>query len=477
MLDPDKIIKNFIEIIEKGKLSYKLSTIIPDFLIDSTFHITENNNFLLSFTLQPDELKKGLDLNYFLQRPFALASTGITFFINNYEIIGGSQGIVENEPCKFKIEIKSFRGDNEPSLWQESKQTAFIKFNEKKFNPWSSGVSFNLTTDSKDNGFYNAVLLKVSGVELIFYHKRISFEESYFIFNPKQKVDFNKFERIVNSIITAFGFLSGYYMLDTIYYFTKKEVKGKRRISCFYENHQRSINSSNPIVDGRHYEDISKDEMQLSSNQFNNLVNLLYNDDEYLRSAQLLIESGLVKGSAKASLGAVALETITKKIDADLVKGQVINDKKVINGLKDKLKKVLKEYYSCLSKEQMQILSNRLNQINNKPNSNKLFGSFEYLGISLNKEEIDCINSRNLFLHGNLPKNKVDSWLKDDELLNIMAHRLVMLSSMLILKLSEYSGYVIDRGMTEVLKWRMIMNGQKAPNGNCLRNINDKNIN
>lgn len=474
MLRPDESIKDFIDIVEKGEQPYKLTTTIPNLLIDSSFQMRDNNNFQLTFTLQPDELKKGLDLNYFFQRPFALTTPGITFFVNNYDIIGGSQGIILDKPCNFKVEVKAFRGDIEESLWKKSKQKAYIKFNKRTFNPWSSGLLFDLTTDSKDNGFYNAVILNVADVEVMFYHENLTSDDSYFIFNPKQKVDFDKFKHIVNSIITAYGFISGYYMLDSVYYFTQKEDNGKTRMSYFYENYQKSINSSSPIVDGSRYMGIAKEKMQLSSIQFNNLTNLLYFNKEYFRSAQLLIESGLLIGCPKASLGAVALETITKKIDAELVKGQIINDKKVIRGLKHKLIKVLKEHSDCLNKEQISILSNKLNQINNKPNSKKLFEAFEYLGISLTDDEIDCINSRNLFLHGNLPKKKTDSWLKDDELLNIMANRLVMLSSMLLLKLSDYDGYVIDKGMTEVVKLRMIMNGNKAPSGNYLRSICDK---
>ncbi|MBB5439304.1 hypothetical protein HDC92_002991 [Pedobacter sp. AK017] len=85
-------------------------------------------------------------------------------------------------------------------------------------------------------------------------------------------------------------------------------------------------------------------------------------------------------------------------------------------------------------------------------------------------EEKECINSRNLFLHGNLPRNK-NTILNDQELLSILANRLVMLSSMLILKLVGYDGNVIDRGMTEVIKWRMIHAGQRVGGGSCLRNI------
>lgn len=344
-----------------------------------------------------------------------------------------------------------------------------IKYKKSRFNPYSSGLIFDLKTHSRDDGFFNAISLKTGKIDFLFYHESIDADYGYFIVNPKQKTDFDQLEAIVNAVITAYWFLNGFYMLDTIYYFTMKEIDGKKKTSFYYENFKASINSNKPIIDSGNYADIPKQERLLSSEQFQNLVNLLFHDKEYLRSAYLLIEAGTLTGCSQASLGAVALETITKKIQKKNVAGSIIEDKQTSRGLLYKLNKVLKEY-SGLSQEQLRILSNKLNSINNKPNSSKLTAAFDQVGITLTHEEQECINSRNLFLHGNLPRNK-DAVMSDRELLGILANRLVMLSSMLLLKLAGFNDYVIDRGMTEVIKWRMIMRGKKVRGGNYLRNI------
>jgi len=470
MLEPDRAVINMIDIIENGKTPYKLITTEKGLAIDSNFQIEDNNNFKLNFTLQPDDQKKGIDLNYFFQTPFALVTDGMAIHIKNVHLVKGSRGLQEDTPCNVNVQIKSFRGDIDDSLWKQSKQKAYIKYNKSKFNPYSSGLIFDLTTRKEDNGFFNAVALKVGKVDFLFYHETIDADNGYFIINPSGQIDFNEFEAVVEAVITAYGFLNGFYMRNMIYYFTVKKVENKDRTSFYYENFDSAIISDKPIMDSGNYADVPREQRQLTSTQFNKLVNLLYHDKEYLRSAYLLIEASTLKGCSQASLGAVALETITRKIQEKTAAEKIIDDKTVSRGLLYDLNKVIKKYTDHLKKDQLTMLTNKINIINNKPNSSKLTLAFDQMGIILDLEEKECINSRNLFLHGNLPRNK-NTILNDQELLSILANRLVMLSSMLILKLVGYDGNVIDRGMTEVIKWRMIHAGQRVRGGSCLRNI------
>lgn len=97
--------------------------------------------------------------------------------------------------------------------------------------------------------------------------------------------------------------------------------------------------------------------------------------------------------------------------------------------------------------------------------------AFAKIGIELTEEEKYCLKCRNLFLHGSLPKNKDYAILSEVELLDLVAHRVVMLSAMLLLKMATYDKKVIDWGMTELVKKREIMNGIKTKPGQCLRNI------
>jgi hypothetical protein len=474
MLEPDKAAFTMIDIIENGKTPYKLITTEKGLSIDSKLKIEDNENFKLTFTLQPEDQRKGIDLDYFFQRPFALITSGMVIHVKNFNVLKGSRGLNEHTPCDLNIELKSFKGDLDDNMWKQSRQKAYIKYRKSQLNPHSSGIIFDLKTHTEDNGFFNAVELKVGEVKFLFYHETIDAENGYFIINPNGNIDFTQMEAIVEAVITAFGFLNGFYMRSSIYYFTVKEVENRDNISFYYENFDSAINSDKPILDSGNYPDIPREARELTSEQFNRLVNLLFENTEYLRSAYLLIEASTLKGCSQASLASVALETIANKIQEKFTAENIIDNNTIWSGLRYDLTKVVKKYADRIAKDKLTILTNKIAIINNQPNSSKLNSAFDKLGIILNEEEKGCINSRNLFLHGKLPRNKT-TILTDTELLNILANRLVMLSSMLLLKLIGYDGNVIDRGMTEVIKWRMINAGQKVRGGNCLRNISNPN--
>lgn len=471
MLAPDKAAMHLIDIIENGKPKYKLVTTIPGIAIDSNFQIMDNGNYDVSLTVLPEAHEKGIEMDYFFQRPFILVTQdGMRILVNNYKVVRGSCGLDRSVPCKYNLEIKAFKGDVDDSLWKQSRQRAYIKYDSKKFNAYSSGLIFDYTSKSEDNGFYNAVAIKIESTELLFYHEQLEKDTGIFVIWPKKEIDFDKFQPMVNTILTAYGLLNGFYMMDRVYYIAVKYLGNTSTTTFYYENYEAGIQSNNPILDSGNYADVVEQERKLSGIQFNRLINLFYKDLDLQRSGYLLIEAGSLNDTAKASIGAVALETITRKICEKKSEGKIIEDTAIISGIKHKLKKVLKEFDTRISKEQLQLLTTKIDLINGKPNTNKLTAPFDLLGISLSEDELECIKSRNFFLHGNLPKNK-DSGLTDQELMGVMANRLVMLSAMLLLKSCGYEGYVIDRGITEVIKWRMIMRGEKVRGGNSLRHI------
>lgn len=111
-----------------------------------------------------------------------------------------------------------------------------------------------------------------------------------------------------------------------------------------------------------------------------------------------------------------------------------------------------------MDKDHFRIFISNIASLKNKHNSKKLSAAFDQLSIKLTRDELECINIRNRFLQGNLPQNK-DSELINQELLDVLTNHHGMLSSMLLLKLSKSGDYVMDKEITQVIKWRMIMNG------------------
>ncbi|REC39780.1 hypothetical protein [Chryseobacterium sp. 5_R23647] len=96
---------------------------------------------------------------------------------------------------------------------------------------------------------------------------------------------------------------------------------------------------------------------------------------------------------------------------------------------------------SKLTKEAKQFGINKINNLNQPTNKDKLTLPFKEVGYKLNLSEIKVINDRNLFLHGNL--NVKDSENEIDKLFytSIMLHRLCCT---LILKMCAFDGHIIN---------------------------------
>ncbi len=468
MIDRDKANINFIKLIQNKDNRYKLATTIPDLVIDVKFGIIDNGNYELLFELNPEDKEKGINPDYFFTRPFILATQWQRILVQNYDIVDLTCTLLEKPHQKYTIQIKAFNGGIEDSFWTQTRQTAYIKFNCKLFPPHKFGIIFDLSIEN--NGFKNAVALNVLNIDILLYYETIDNDNGYLIIWPKSKIEHSFFKSIIDSILTSLGLLSGFCLADSIYYFAQRG-EGINNIAYRYENISQVVNTNSPIIPSSNYDSIPEEKLQLISNNFNELVKLLYSSEDYKRSAKLLINAGKETGCAKAALGAVALETITGVVCKNLPTKTIINDTQTISEIKYKLTKTLKEVKDKISKPQFSLLKGSIDRINNAPNSNKYVEAFNLLGIELEEEELYCIKCRNLFLHGALPKRDKDIMLSDDELLDIVSNRLVMLSAILLLKKAGYTGYVLDRGMTQVIKWRMIRKGEKVKHGNCLREI------
>lgn len=477
MLVPDQNSIDFINKIRQKDNQYRLSTTIPDLFIDAKFGMLDNGNYELSFNLLADHMSKGINMDYFFTRPFILFNQAQKILVQNTDIIQATQEINPTS-AKLKAEFKAFKGDIDDSMWVQTKQSAYIPFNSKIFEPYELGVKFDITTDKArgDRGFFNAIKLNIDNIDLIFYYERVDNDNGYYIVITNGLVDYQKFRDIVDAIMIAFGVLSGFYMADSIYFISIKS-KNINDITYRYENIKQATNSKAPIISTGHYQDIPEDKLKLTSEQFNEFVRLLYKNEDYKRSAMLLINAGNERGCTKATLGAVALETITNVVGKDITNKMIVENKQTISAIKNKLIKILEESKDQLSGKQFNVLKRKIELINTVPNADKYIDAFRISGIELDEEELYCLKCRNLFLHGTLPKRKQDIMLSDDELLDVVSNRLVMLSAILLLKQSGYTGYVIDKGMTDVINWRILRAGEKATSGCCLREITKSNAN
>lgn len=460
---------HFISLIESSANTYKLGTDVQGLDVDTKFTKKDNGNFELSFTLKEDDI---FDIEYFFVKPAILVTTGMRILIQNKDVIGFQQSLNSSPEKKCQVEINAFRGDIDDSLWLQSKQGAYFKVNSSQFELHKSGIIFDITTNKdQKSSFKNAVQLDIEESTVLFYFERIDERYGYFIFQTQGVIDFDKFDKIINATRVALGLISGYYMADSVYYISQKRGKGIEGLTYKYRNINETIKHNYPLIDKAVYKDISESELKLSSSQFNELVKLLYKHEEYYRASLLLITAGSTKGISKGSLASVALETISGVVGKKLSSKKIITEKTAESQLLYELKKGLKKIASNITKEQYNVFETKINNINTIPNAQKLEDSFRLLEIELDDEELYCLSCRNKLLHGALPKNKHFQMLSSDELIFLVSNRLIMLSTMLLLKMAGYKENVIDWGVTEISKKRTILRGEKVQHGNAFRNI------
>ena len=466
IFDADNALLEFISLIESETTTYKLATNVKGLNVDTKFTKKVDGNFELSFALKEED---DLDIEYFFVNPALLVALGINILIQNKDVIGIKQSFPGK---KCKVEVKAFRGDIDDSLWLQSKQGAYFRADISQFEFHKSGVIFDIATNKNQNSpFKNAILLNIGESPILFYYERIDDNYGYFIFQTQNLIDFEKFEKAVNATRVALGLISGYYMANSVYYISLKKGKGVKGLTYKYRNINETIKHNYPLLDNASYKDISESRLKLNSSQFNELVKLLYKNEEYYRASLLLITAGATKGISKGSLASVALETISGVVEKQFSSKKIVNETATESQLLHELKKGLKKTKTNITKEQYEILETKINQINTIPNAKKLEDSFKFLKIDLNEEELYCLTCRNRLLHGALPKNRKLNMLTSKELIFLVSSRLIMLSTMLLLKMAGYSENVIDWGFTEIIKKRAIIRGQRVQAGNAFRNI------
>ena len=96
---------------------------------------------------------------------------------------------------------------------------------------------------------------------------------------------------------------------------------------------------------------------------------------------------------------------------------------------------------NILDEEEKKYLKNKINNLNQPPNTDKLSLPFKAVGYNLSKEEIEVIKDRNKFLHGHLNINVNETEINKLFYTSLMLHRLCCV---LILKLCGFQGYIIN---------------------------------
>lgn len=469
----DNAILSLLYILESGKQEFFVVLYPNDkCIMRATICRLPDSRYQLDFVI-PKSFADEINIDDFFCKPtilFIPTPTGrnvsnINIFISQNDVESVSLSIAENAPRKATVVIKAFRADSEDNKWEDSKQTALFRFNPQDFNPnHNRGVIYDMTTNiNQQHSFKNAVKIGLGKTTYIFYHEIISKDLGFFIIKSPDKVCHDDFVNVVDSIRSAYALLNGYYIADSVFYVSMKPNK-RETLTFKYQSLNNTINSKKPLIDFHRYTNLEDKKILLTSENFESLVRLLYNNVELRRTCILIAQAGCLDNISKGILASVALETATSHfVSKETSKPiQLIEDKNIIRQLTDELKKAIKKIKDKVDKATWDKLSSKIGKFNELPNAIKLSAPFTYLGINLSEGEEYCLSCRNLFLHGSIPSPKEEAYkyLSQEELQSLIANRLCMLSAMLMLKKADYTGLIIDWGATEIVYKREIAAGR-----------------
>ena len=469
----DNAILSLLYILESGKQEFFFALYPNDkCIMRATICRLHDSRYQLDFVI-PESFVDEINIDDFFCKPailFIPAPTGsnvsnISIFISQNDVESVSLSIAENAPRKATVIIKAFRADSEDNKWNDSKQTALFRFNPQDFNPnHNRGVIYDMTTNiNQQHSFKNAVKIGFGKTTYIFYHEIISEDLGFFIIKSPNKVCHEDFVNVVDSIRSAYALLNGYYIADSVFYVSMKPGR-KETLTFKYQSLNNTINSRKPLIDFHHYTNLEDKKILLTSENFESLVRLLYNNVELRRACILITQAECLDNISKGILASVALETATSHfVSKETYKPiKLIEDKNIIRQLTYELKKAIKKIKDKVDKVTWDKLSSKIGKFNELPNAIKLSTPFTSLGINLSEGEEYCLSCRNLFLHGSIPSPKEDAYkyLSQEELQSLIANRLCMLSAMLMLKKANYIGLLIDWGATEIVYKREIAAGR-----------------
>lgn len=296
--------------------------------------------------------------------------------------------------------------------------------------------------------------------------------DSYLIVDSLMPCTLEAIDKIALSIFVSHGFLCSSIYLNEAYIIYSKEPDFKTPDGVYYKALRNSIKGQYTIFTANAYsvlvpigknkdsihgesEAIEKIKNEDWANKlgffkeetFSKLVNIIHSNDSVLRAAMTTIEASKFAIDIQLAMYCVAFETLSKQImKIHQIKPPTVIDKNIwkryIRPLFQNVVKGIKESEQMeLNKEQLEFLDKKINSFNNPTNKDTLKLPFERLGYNLSEEELICIEYRNLSLHGILPIKEDENEIDKLFYVNLMMHKLC---SILILKLAEFEGYIIN---------------------------------
>lgn len=409
-----------------------------------------------------NEFKIEFDLNKFVRsrKNLGVGKTikKVKFEINEQKLIFDSVFINKFSNQRLEGSISQLRSEK----FSKSKKQYF-----KFIIPNSKSLNIHYKIEhivfENDFGGSSSVASKIYLLdeEIFIFEEKDENKNKYLIIESRKKQTYEEFSDKTFVLRIALGYVTGYFAGNKGYFFTYSNSKMENFNNFYFTLLREEIKTlMNPIntnpfswlndnrkVAEKYYK--MKMFRPLKISEFSFLYNKLINNDEFLATILLIIESTKASLIFRPSGYSIALETLSDIIiGTEKEKIAPINSKQDYKEFKQDLIKVLNEHSvkeSFIDKKTLEIRIENINQITNLESLKK---PFSILNINLSEEDLKVIKSRNDFLHGRVPdfkKQGVNRSIKlKDYDLYYASVRLYTLLNILIFKMIGFDNYLLN---------------------------------
>jgi hypothetical protein len=307
----------------------------------------------------------------------------------------------------------------------------------------------------------NAIEINLEGHNFLLYQaaKKLNDDnkDNYIVLESASPIVFEQFTEMCYSILIGFGFVSGSFIQNEGFFFQYKESTLTAPTAFCHSVLRDSINCSyvptysnphgyihNPEIAER-YKDKPR---TLKLSEFSSLCSRIFNIDDFKSIILLILESNTQSLVSSPGTLSIALETISNVIyNENETALAPISDQRIAKEVKSHLKKEVLKFTDNISQEGIDIITSRIDNINQRTNREKLLLPFKILKIDINEKDISAIEQRNAFLHGNTPmilNEKPHSLRDEDKFRYYLYLKLYTLISALILKYCGFDNLILN---------------------------------
>lgn len=392
-----------------------------------------------------------------------------SFLHNNrsYTIPNEMSRIVKHHDNAWDGSSNDFSIDVDACTIYSSKIDITRKYYFRYFVPVDKRVNFEdydhyvFLCQGKQAGSLIKIIIPENEIHLFHFEYK---KEYYLVIESTKQCYLKDIEDIAYASLLTLGFFSRTLHLQETYIIASKSIGYSSPIGLYYKSLRESITGQYSIFTTNSYSVLipiarkmkaknAEDRMmkiihdkwgfrieRVKEDVFSEMTNIFHKNEPVARAALISLTASKLGLELQSAVYCIAFETICNFINKtyDLQAPHIIDETEwliILPSLLDVLNK------SSLSKEAMSFAKNKINNLNQPTNKDKLTLSFSAVGYNLSNEEIKAINDRNLFLHGHLNVKSGEKEIDKLFYTSLMFHRLCCT---LILKMSGFNGHIVN---------------------------------